>query len=52
MTKVILRGSDEVVGCRNAYPECAEGLAEGKKRRRPQAKQSIPKELNPCPSVY
>jgi hypothetical protein len=34
MTKVIFRDTDEVGGCRNASPEFAEGLAEGKKHRR------------------
>jgi hypothetical protein len=29
MTKVIPRDSDEVGGCRNAYPDVAEDLAEG-----------------------
>jgi hypothetical protein len=33
MTKVILAGTDEMGGCRNAYPEVTEGLADGKKHR-------------------
>jgi hypothetical protein len=33
MTKVILGCTDEVGGCRNAYPGNPEGLAEAKERR-------------------
>jgi hypothetical protein len=33
ITKVILRHSDEVGGCRSAYPEYADGPASGMKHR-------------------